>query len=209
MAALRCGLGALVTALLLLAASPGPASAQAGSKCSALKMKAAGAYLKAQSRCRAKTIQKGLPSDPVCLVNASDQLARAISKAERRGDCLTLEVDLPASTALVDAGEDVSQLIAPTCCVLLGPLCAWLSETDCLVQGGTAGAPGTVCSGTGTCVPPPAAPGACCEVAENFGIPERICLANITSAPACEASGSGGLHFDDAVCTPSHSCEAP
>jgi hypothetical protein len=201
MSAVRRGLGAVVTALLLLAAAPEPASAQAGSKCSALKMKAAGAYFQAQARCRAKSVAKGQPEDPVCLVDASDKLARAVSKAERRGDCLTLEVDLPVSQALVEAGEDVDGIIAPTCCQLGSSSCAWLSDNRCLGRGGTLGAQRTVCSGTGTCVPPPAAVGNCCEGSFPVG---GGCVANVLQT-SCETTG--GTHFTDAICMPNRECE--
>ena len=162
-----------------LAGAAGPAHAQAGSKCSSLKLKAAGAYFKAQASCRAKSVAKGQPSNAACLVAASDQLARALAKAERRGDCLTLEGDLPVSTTLKDAGDEVSQILAPTCC-RLDTTCTWLSEDRCLLQTATPGAPGTVCSGTGECTPPPAASGDCCELNDVLGTAGQSCLAHLS-----------------------------
>ena len=97
MPAARLGCGALLLALVLGGAA-GPAHAQAGSKCGSLKLKAAGAYFKAQASCRAKSVAKGAALQRgVPRRRVATQLARALAKAAAEGrDCLTLEGDLPA-----------------------------------------------------------------------------------------------------------------
>lgn len=201
MAATRLPLGAL---LALLLAAAGPAHAQTESKCTSLKLKAVGEYFAAVSKCRSKAVAKGESSDPMCVVDASDRLARRISKAERRGDCLTTEVELPVGGVLDQAVDAVHIVLAPTCCDL-GDQCAWLSEDFCLSLFATPGAPGTVCGGSGECVAPPAQAGPCCEDA-SLTRGARVCLGNETEV---NCGGRDGIYSASALCRPNQTCVAP
>ena len=203
MAVTRLALGTMLL-MLLVAAPASRAGAQADSKCSALKLKAAGAYFAALGKCRSKAVAKAEPTDARCTVAASDQLARAISKAERRGDCLTLEVELPVSEALADAAERVHLILAPTCCALESQ-CTWLSEDSCTGRLGTPGAPGTVCSGAGTCSAPPAEARPCCEDS-SLGRGTRVCLGN---AAEVDCTAGDGTFSASALCRPNQTCVAP
>ena len=58
------------------------------SRCSAAKLKAAGAYAAATAKCEAKAVRKGVPTDVLCLGRAQSKLQRAFEKAEKKGDCL-------------------------------------------------------------------------------------------------------------------------
>jgi len=195
---------ALALLALLFAAAASPAHAQTESKCTALKLKAAGEYFAAVSKCRSKGVAQGEGSDPMCVVDASDRLARRISKAERRGDCLTTEVELPVSGVLDQAVDAVHLVLVPTCCDL-GNQCTWLSEDFCLTRLGTPGGPGTVCGGSGDCVAPPAQAGPCCEDASlTRGL--RVCLANETEV---DCGAREGTWSASALCRPNQTCVAP
>jgi hypothetical protein len=203
MAATRLGFGVTLLALLL-AAGASPAHAQAESRCSAQKLKAAGVYFAALARCRSKAVAKAVPTDTACTEKAAMKLAAAIERAEGKGDCLTLEAELPVSEPLAAAAAAVHLILAPTCCALASQ-CAWLSEESCVSRKGTPGAPGTVCSGSGACVAPPAQAGACCEDAV-LGRSMRICLGNAVEG---DCTAQDGTFSASAFCRPNQTCVAP
>jgi hypothetical protein len=191
--------GALLLVLALVGGA-GAAQAQVASKCSAKKLKAAGAYFEALAKCRAKAVAKAASTDPACSQKALERLTSAIAKAEGKGDCLVLDAEIPVTGALDDSASEVIQILAPTCCAL-GSLCGWLSEAACLAHSGIPGAPGTVCSGAGGCVEAPAA-GPCCQ--DSFVLsPLFVCLAN-SDQPGCESTG--GTYSASALCRPTQQC---
>jgi hypothetical protein len=89
----------------------------------------------------------------------------------------------------------------PICCAQIGGTglaCFWTSPTACQALGGTAGSPGSVCSGVGTCAAT-ASPGPCCQFAgscaEGGGVAD----------PAC--TDSGGTEIDNTICMPNGQCQ--
>ena len=98
---------------------------------------------------------------------------------------------------------------AQTCCDfgVSTAQCAWAATAEeCNAAGGTPGDGGSVCdSASGLCVPPPAAPGNCCEgVTTVFG---TNCGGGPSTASVCESLG--GTLFASAVCTPAGTCSSP
>jgi hypothetical protein len=69
---------------------------------------------------------------------------------------------------------------------------------------GTAGAPGTVCSGN-ACAPPPAAEGVCCEGPTVPNLAEETCVAS-PFIDELMCTTAGGRFVDDAVCLPGRVC---
>jgi hypothetical protein len=101
----------------------------------------------------------------------------------------------------------------PVCCALPAPATFCEATTFgsfdqalgqvafCDSVGGTLGAPGTVCDASGGCVPPPGAPGTCCE----FPAPSCIAGPVGTDQTACE--DIGGTFFASAVCGADGLCQ--
>jgi hypothetical protein len=91
----------------------------------------------------------------------------------------------------------------PTCCAVVGVTgltCTWTDVSTCQGTGGTAGSPGSVCSGDGRCEAT-ASPGFCCELLGNCvggaaqGTPTAPMLGELNSITriACRtASASNG-----------------
>jgi hypothetical protein len=168
-------------------------------------VKAAAAYFTALSKCRSKAVAKAEALDPACADKAAQKLATAIAKAEGKGDCLTLESELPVSDPLAAAAEGIHLILAPTCCALAGSRCTWLSEAGCSLFKGTLGAPGSVCSASGACIAPPAQAGPCCEDA-SIARGLRVCLGNAAEG---DCTAQEGIYSASALCRPNQTCVAP
>jgi hypothetical protein len=77
---------------------PEPAAA---SQCAQAIIDAAGKKAKAEASCNAKALQNGVPVDPACIQKASDAFTKAFTKAQTKGDCLTI-FDEGSTEAAVD-----------------------------------------------------------------------------------------------------------
>jgi hypothetical protein len=190
-------------ALLAAALAGAPAAAQ--SKCTSAKHKALGKFLQSREGCLAKGAKAGTAVDPLCVAKAESKLQSAFIKAEQKADCLSNgDEDLIESLA-VDFVLDMQQLLEPqpgVCCTQ-GIGCGWsVDAATCTGAGGTAGAAGSVCSGTGSCVAPPAVPGPCCEGVSFGG--GTSCAAGPFDSTLCEMGG--GTFFVDSICHQSRDC---
>jgi hypothetical protein len=183
-----------------------PLGDEARSRCTGAKLKAAGRYAVARAKCQAKAQRKGEPVDVLCLGKAQSKLQSAFEKAERRGDCEALgehddvrnqaDGDLDLLFAILEA--------PPSVCCDTAVACLWVTDPAvCTGIGGTLGAAGSACTGSGDCAPPPPADGNCCE-GFSVGPLVDICLASTQGEPACTAAG--GSFVPDAVCLPSQVC---
>jgi hypothetical protein len=197
------GLVAWAFAGLLLAGAP--ASAQVESKCLSGKLKGAGGAAAAQANCEAKAAAKGLAVDPECVAKAAAKLQKAFDKAENKDDCINLGDD-PATQAVVD--DFVQELLdtlnpPPVICCSAGTACFYRPDAAACtaIPGYTPGADGSVCSGTGACVAPPATAGGCCDDASAGGF-TFDCVGGIDSS---SCGGAGGT-FSTGVCSPSGDC---
>jgi hypothetical protein len=204
-------IAALVAAggLLFCAAFAAPAVAgEPASKCAARQLKAAGRYAQAGAACRSKAAKAGAPVDPECEPIASQKLASRLEKAGAGDDCLAVSQDdliqLLADGFLADLGAVIEP--PPAACCESGPSCLWVPDAKrCNQLNGTPGAPGTVCAPSGDCVPPPIAPGPCCE---GLVLPVpgagRVCVAGPFDILACASEGEAFLA--DAICHASGQC---
>jgi hypothetical protein len=178
---------------------------EARSRCTSAKAKASGRYALARARCQAKAQRKGEPVDIVCLGKAQSKLQAAFPKAERRDDCETLgEHDDVRNKA--DGFLDLLFSILeapPALCCQTALACFWAPDLTTCEAIGAPGAPGSACSGTGECTPPPAADGNCCESFDGGGLTD-ICVSSTLGEPACTASGA--VFVPDAVCLPAQVC---
>jgi hypothetical protein len=103
---------------------------------------------------------------------------------------------------------DINKILNPPpviCCGLLGSTCLYTADAaTCMASplNGTPGAEGSVCTGDGTCSPPPAAAGNCCQDFSALGNPY-----DCANGPfdASECASAGGT-FSTAICTPSGLC---
>jgi hypothetical protein len=198
------GMALLGAALAFSVAAP--ASAQVDSKCLAAKYKAAGKRLSQEAACHAKAASKGVVVDPACLAKAQAKFATAFGKAEGKTDCVETGDQGVTEDVLEELAEDLERTLSNsggTCCVL-GSQCFFADDaTDCSLHSGTPGSEGSVCGSGGTCVAPPATPGACCE-GTSFGLG---CLAGVIDGGGCMVVG--GAFSPSAVCQPSGLCKAP
>lgn len=201
----------LCVLLVLAAFLATPAAAGevlAPSQCASSKLKAVGAYAKSRARCRAKAAAKGVAVDASCETGALAKLQKAFAKADAKGDCLvTGNVDtFEAETETYFAHLDDALTTLPACCDLgpgggAGSDCTWtLGAPACTALGGTLGAPGTACHGTGVCLAPPLDPGPCCET-------DGACVGGTIGSSTC--TSQGGTYFDSAICVASGDCVAP
>ncbi len=194
---------ALAFSGLLLAGAP--ASAQVESKCLSGKLKGAGGAAQAQVNCEAKAAAKGLAVDPECVAKSQEKLLKAFEKAENKDDCIETADDA-AAQAVVDAF--VQELLGtlnppPVICCSAGPACFYRPDAAACtaIPGYTPGADGSVCSGTGACVAPPASAGNCCEDASAGGF-TFDCVGGIDGT----SCGMAGGTFSTGVCSPSGDC---
>jgi len=176
------------------------------SRCSAAKLKAAGAYFNAVAKCEARGAAKGMSADLVCLGRAQSKLQRAYEKAERKGDCLAVG-DLSGAQQEADEGLGIlfQILEAPpvVCCEGVNG-CFW-TESDAACElsiGATPGGPGTICGGDGACAPPPVPEGDCCQDLTIGGEPGR-CAGGLGQV---DCGNEGGSFVSDAVCLPAQLC---
>jgi hypothetical protein len=193
----------IVAAVALAAA---PASAQVESKCLSGKLKGAGGSAASQVNCEAKAAAKGQAVDPECVAKAEAKLQKAFEKAENKDDCIGTGDD-PAAQAVVDAfvQELLDTLNPPPviCCQVSGGCYYAADAPGCAaIPGGVPGAVGSVCGGTGTCAPPPAAAGPCCDDLVAGGVP-LDCANGTFDAGSCATAGGT---FSTAVCHPSGQC---
>jgi hypothetical protein len=194
--------------LVLLAASLEPEAAQAGSKCAAAKLRAAGAYVDGLARCQAKAAAKGIDLDTACIAKVQSKLLSAFAKAESKDDCRTTGDLVPVQDVLDDPASEAFEILLPPaarrCCQDAGA-CFWAEDaSECEQAGVTVGPPGSVCNGeTRTCVPPPpVGQGTCCEEVSFSGISGETCAGR----PMLACSILGGLEVPDSVCHRSERC---
>jgi hypothetical protein len=152
---------ALAASLSVFAIVAAPAGAQVKSQCLAAQLKASGALTAAKAACEAKALAKGNATDRICLAKAAQKAINALAKAEKKGDCRrtgrTERVTERVDEYLALVGRNVSP--PPSVCCQFDEQCTFLDRDDCETFDGTVGGEGTVCSGSGTCAPPPVAPG--------------------------------------------------
>jgi hypothetical protein len=207
-------LRALLFGIGLVAVGSSPASGQAGpSQCAALQYKAQGAYANQIARCRAQGVAKGLADDPRCEAKANRILLKRFAKAEKKGDCLGVEVPLVSEVHTDECLADLAPAIEGRliCCTFgTDPLdrCTYLPEVNvgtCTGDLGVVGPPGSVCDGaTGSCIAGPATPGECCDgFASNTTA--GSCIAGSVNAVACENDGryvASGICLQTGRCLP-------
>jgi hypothetical protein len=192
----------LAFALALVAA---PAGAGDGpippSKCTAAKHAAYGRYVSGQEACIAKGRKRGGALSVECFEKNAAKLAKALASAEKKGDCVQL-----GNAALVLSVSDLfeSQLTGileteAICCEITGRCAYTQNAGQCLNYGGTAGAAGTTCSGTGACVAEAPTPGTCCTA-------EGLCVGGPFTEPECDTFV--GTFEPNALCLPNQSCLA-
>jgi hypothetical protein len=161
-------LGQMLAVLAVVVASAGLiyAAATPAQKCQASKVKAVSKELGAKLKCIAKAASKGAPVDSACLMAAETKFTTAVGKAESKGGC-ALTGDGPTLGTSVDTDSNALAALTtagPRGCCSGGVICLYENEPNCLADGGTPGAAGTVCdSPTGSCIPPPARPGPTCS----------------------------------------------
>jgi hypothetical protein len=168
-------------------------------------------YAQARASCEARAYSKGGAVDAACGEKAAAKLERAIAKAEAKGDCNDTG-DGSGLEALADEFvSDLGGILDPpplVCCAsALACIYAADQESCTLAINGTIGAAGTVCSGAGGCVSPPAEPGPCCE--EFFtsrGIPVACAQAAFDANNCPSESAIGGTLTPSAICRPSGLC---
>ena len=221
---MRQGLLALSAIPLVLATTAAPAAAQ--SKCTAAKYKEMGKKYASKTKCYAKAVQKNLPVDPNCLLKAEQKFALKWAKAEEKGDCLTV-VDEVTGEGIVDfcvnvtvsalgtgmASTTTTTTTTSTTSTTAEPLICFdnmpIPLFNCGVMtaeyadgfgGGTPGSAGEVCGASGTCQPPPATGGDCCQYGSS------ICLMMIGDSSICNA-GLGGTLVPGTVCQASGLCQ--
>lgn len=202
--------GSLVLVLAGLGLALAPPAAGAQSRCAAGKLAAAGAYFEAVARCEGKAVARGSEVDPFCVAKAQSKLAGRFAEAEEKGDCLALGDAGPAQDVLDDdlgaAFDLLEEGAAETCCALGSACAATVDAAACATLSGVAGAPGTVCDVTGTCVAPPGVAGPCCAGAVSpFG---SFCVGGIAvTRDQCKLVD--GRFSAQALCHPTGLCAAP
>jgi hypothetical protein len=200
-------------ALLALVAGQVSAGGTPDQKCAAAKNKAASKKIAAKLKCWEKALGSGAATaDSGCLSAAEQKFTQAIQKAEAKGGCAvtgdgpTIETAVDTCVANIVAltptggGGTTTTTGGPTTtttttligCCSGGGTCLLSDNVDCVGQGGTFGASGTVCDGaTGTCKAT-ASPGNCCQVPGPGGLFACIGGPGITS-PECTSISTGGF----------------
>jgi hypothetical protein len=193
--------------LALAAALAAPAGAQ--DVCSSQKAQAGGSYFQARANCVAKGLAKGLEPDALCITKALTKLQTSFEKAEARGPCPSLADLAPVEDVFSDAlddGFDAVSQVAEACCDTSGDTCVFQNALDCTANGGTAGAPGTVCLADGTCGSISTGTlGSCCDDIDDV-LPgsQGTCLTGPSIGAIC---GSEGLPvIDNGNCHPEVGC---
>lgn len=193
-------------AILAAVAVDGPVLAQ--SKCASLQLSAAGLAARRYAACAARAADTGAALDQACLDAAADKLRRKWQRAVSRADC-------PAAASADDAQAVVEQFLGALLALTLPSAAAHCCDTGatCFAAPsidastcpfellGTLGPPGSVCSGAGDCVVPPASGGPCCE------LPYTCVTGSTTDAPNCTAAG--GTFHASAVCDANGHCVTP
>ncbi len=204
--------GTLAAGLVCLGTLGLPAVAGAQSKCAAGKLEAAGAYFDAVARCESKGVAKGVDLDAACFAKAQSKLAAGFAKAEGKGDCLALGDAGPAQDVVDDdlgaAFDLLEEGTSETCCALDGGSCTLAADAATCTNdlSGVAGAAGTVCDITGTCVAAPGVAGPCCAgVISPIG---EVCLGGIL-IPKQDCKNARGHFSEEALCHPTGLCAAP
>jgi len=190
----------------VLCASP---SVVAASVCSKLQYKVAAAGAKAKAACYAKAAESGSPVDANCLAIAEEKLAKKWVRATVKGDCAT-NADAADAQAVVDtfiAGlADILEAPTEHNCCATATTCFGGDDFDagtCLELQGTLGPPGSICDGTGACVPPPGTGGPCCTFLQY-----SVCVAGPgVDWDSCGAAG--GFPASNAVCGETGICSFP
>ena len=177
-------------AVLALAAALTAAPGAAQDVCSSQKAQAAGRYFQARANCFAKGLAKGLEPDALCITKALTKLESAFQKAEAKGPCPSLADLAPVEDVLADAladGFDAVSQVALTCCDTSGDTCIFQNAQDCTDNGGTAGAPGTVCLADGTCgaITTSAFGGCCGDLDEVLPGTQGACITGDSIGAAC------------------------
>jgi hypothetical protein len=195
-------------AAVALALGAGPGWAQVPSKCLSGKLKGAGAAAAGQVACESKAAAKGVAPDPECLAKAQAKLQKAFVKAEGQDDCIETGDATVAQEVVDDFVQELKNTLNPppgVCCAVVGACFYAADATACasFPGGGTTGAEGSVCTGDGSCAPPPAAPGNCCQDFTTLGIAFK-CANGTFDATGC--GGAGGT-FSTGVCTQAGSCQ--
>jgi hypothetical protein len=186
-----------------LAIALGATAARGQSKFTSDKYKAVGKYARALATCHAKAVGAGVPVDPTCEAAGLAKLQASFVKAEGRGDCIITGEEAGAASASQSFVSDLGSILEKQLlCCQGGGLCLYATDfADCSTQGGTLGAPGTVCDGaSGTCVAPPAGAGGCCEQ-PNWG---TGCVGGQIDGAGCTLFG--GTFTPNSICLPSGSC---
>jgi hypothetical protein len=119
------------------------------SKCTSHKYKAVGKYARALATCHAKAVGAGVPVGPSCEAAGLAKLQESFVKAEGRGDCIITGDEPGAVSATQSFVADLGSILEKQLfCCQGGGSCIYASDfVDCSTQGGTLGAPGTVCDG--------------------------------------------------------------
>jgi hypothetical protein len=106
------------------------------------------------------------------------------------------------TTTTTSANTTTTTAPGSVCCTDNMGACIYRpSATDCMNANGTPGAPGTMCDCmTGTCAPPPAAAGNCCE-----NLPYGGCVCG-PDAHANGCTNGGGTFVGGSICSPSGTC---
>jgi hypothetical protein len=148
--------------------------------------------------------------DPECAAKAAEKVANAFTKAEGKDDCVASGT--PVAEAVDDQVEEmivnINAILNPppvVCCALSGSICLYTADAAACTGApfmGTAGAAGSVCTGNGTCAPPPAAAGSCCQDLNPGGTPIDCINGTFDSAGCASVGGT----FSTAVCSPSGLC---
>jgi hypothetical protein len=198
-------LGLIVASALWLAA---PAGAQTESKCLSSQIKATTAYADAKGKCEAKAAAKGEAVDPVCLAKAEEKAVKALAKAEAKDDCIVTGQGEIADEVVEEFVATVVDIMnpPPVICCEAASVCLYTADAASCTGApltGTPGAEGSVCTGDGTCAPPPAVAGSCCADFSSLGIPVD-CASGTFDASDCASAGGD---FSVAICTPSGFCQ--
>jgi hypothetical protein len=202
----RNDVGRRAAAVLALAISLAATAASAQSKCTSDKYKAVGKYARALATCHAKAVAGAVPVDPACEAAGLAKLNASFGKSEGRGDCIITGEAPAAAAAAKGFVDDLGSILEKQLfCCAGGGLCMYAVDfADCASQGGSLGAPGSVCNGaSGTCAAPPAAVGNCCEQ-PNWG---TGCVGGQIDGATC--TFFAGTFTPGAICQPSGSCGAP
>jgi hypothetical protein len=176
------------------------------SRCTSDKYKAAGKYAYTLAKCHAKAVAGGIPVDPVCESNGLTKLQTSFAKAETRGDCIVAGQQQPTAAATQQYVNGLGSIIEVNYpCCYGGNMCYYsVDDATCTGSGGTVGPAGSVCNAAaGSCTPPPAAAGNCCDNFPLFG------TTGCVSGQGLDASGCAFFNATfhaNTVCGPAGTC---